>query len=181
MSGMSSVFGLVRRLLLGRLFVGRLPNAGQDLRGDNDILWDAHGSMKCGNPARSWRVLSEWLMSRGDRPEDFDWLFAHTLNWDGQVISRLTESRIARLLALRRSTEALEVVAQRLRADTRFRPASAADTLSLAQIAARSGAQRISRILLSDFSTRFPGDPRVSVSEALRRRMDQEAPVRIRA
>ena len=163
------------------LWRGRPPITGQALREDSATLWDAHGSMLCGNPARSWRVLSEWLRSRGDRPEDYDWLFARMFNWDGRVISCLTESRIARLLALRRSTEVLDVLAQRLRADPRFRPSSAADTLSLAQIAARSGAQRISRILLSDFSTRFPGDPRVSVSEALKRRLAEPAPARIRA
>jgi hypothetical protein len=72
-------------------------------------------------------------------------------------------------------------VAQRLTVDPHFRPCSAADTLSLAQIAARGGAQRISRILLSDFGVRFAGDPRVSVSEALKRRLNQQAPARMRA
>jgi hypothetical protein len=146
------------------------------------VLRDAHGSMRCGNHARSWRVLSEWLRSRGDQSEDYGRLSARISHWeDGRVISRLTEARIARLLALRRSTEVLAVLAQRLSADPHFRPCSAADTLSLAQIAARGGAQRIARILLSDFSTRFPGDPRVSVSEALKRRLAQQAPAGLRA
>lgn len=152
------------------------------LRDDTGVLWDAHASMRCGNHARSWRVLSEWLRSRGDQPEDYGWLFAHISNWqDGQVISRLTEARVARLLVLRRSTEVLDVVTQRLGVDPHFRPSSAADTLSLAQIAARGGAHRISRTLLSDFSTRFAGDPRVSVSEALKRRLTQRAPAGLRA
>jgi hypothetical protein len=152
-----------------------------ELRDNGSVLWDAHGSMRCGNPARSWRVLSEWLSSRGDQPEDYTWLFARMLDWDKRVTARLTEARVARLLALRRSTEVLDVVAQRLTVDPHFRPCSAADTLSLAQIAARGGAQRISRILLSDFSVRFAGDPRVSVSEALKRRLTQQAPARMRA
>ena len=110
------------------------------------------------------------------------WLSARIFNWgDGRVMSRLTEARVARLLALRRSTEVLNVVAQRLTVDPHFRPSSAADTLSLAQIAARGGAPRISRALLSDFSVRFAGDPRVSVSEALKRRLTQQAPVGLRA
>ena len=171
-----SVFTRVRAL-----WRGRAPTAEHKLSVDSAVLWDARGSMRCGNPARSWRVLAEWLRSRGDAPEDYEWLFARIFNWDVQVISRLAESRVTRLLALRRSTEVLDVVTQRLRADPRFRPSSAADTLSLAQIAARSGAQRISRILLSDFSARFPGDPRVPVSEALKRRLDQPAPARMRA
>jgi hypothetical protein len=172
MTGTFSVFGLFRML-----WRRRAPTAKNELRDDSAMLWDAHGSMRCGNHARSWRVLSDWLRFRGDQPEDYGWLFARILDWeDGWVISRLTEARVARLLILRRSTEVLDVVAQRLRVDPHFRPSSAADTLSLAQIAARGGAQRISRTLLSDFSARFPGDPRVSVSEALRRRLAQQAP-----
>jgi hypothetical protein len=149
---------------------------------DTAVLQDAHDSMQCGNHARSWRVLSEWLRSRGDQPADYAWLSARLLDWeDSRVISRLTEARVERLLALRRSTEALQVLAQRLTADPHFRPVSAADTLMLAQIAARGGAQRISRVLLSDFSVRFAGDPRVSVSEALKRRLTEPAPVGMQA
>jgi hypothetical protein len=170
-----SLFGLFRVL--------RRPRSPSKIEpDDNAVLQDAYGSMLCGNPARSWRLLSEWLSSRGDQPEDYGWLSARIFNWeDGRVLSRLTEARVARLLALRRSTEVLNVVAQRLAVDPRFRPSSAADTLSLAQIAARGGAPRISRALLSDFSVRFAGDPRVSVSEALKRRLTQQAPAGLRA
>jgi hypothetical protein len=177
MIGTFSVFGLFRMF-----WPGRTPSANSELRDDSAMLQDAQCSMRCGNPARSWRVLSEWLSSRGDKPEDYGWLSARMFNWeDRRVISRLTEARVARLLALHRSTEVLSVVAQRLTVDPHFRPSSAADTLSLAQIAARGGAQRISRTLLSDFSVRFAGDPRVSVSEALKRRLNQQAPVGLRA
>jgi hypothetical protein len=172
-----SVFGLFRMP-----WRGRAPTAKNELRDDSAMLWDAHGSMRCGNHARSWRVLSEWLASRGDQPEDYGWLFTRMIGWeDGRVISRLTEARVARLLILRRSREVLDVVAQRLAVDPHFRPCSAADTLSLAQTAARGGAQRISRTLLSDFSVRFPLDPRVSVSEALKRRLTQQTPAVMRA
>jgi hypothetical protein len=146
------------------------------------MLWDANASVRCGNPTRSWRVLSEWLQVRGDQPADYAWLSARITEWqDRWVLSRLTQARVARLLALRRPTEVLDVVAQRLSVDPHFRPLSSADTLTLAQIAARGGALRISRILLSDFGVRFPGDPRVSISEALKRRLTQPAPVGLRA
>lgn len=160
---------------------GRTSPKGEP-EGDASVLQDAHISMRCGNPGRSWRVLSEWLMSRGDRPEDFGWLSANISNWqDGSVMARLTEARVARLLALRRSAEALKVAVQRLRLDPRFRPSSAADTLSLAQLAARGGAPRVAGILLSDFGARFSGDPRVAVSEALKRRLTEPTPVRLQA
>jgi hypothetical protein len=177
MIGTFSLFGLFR---LRR--PGKPPTTTSETHDDSAVLRDAHGSMRCGNHARSWRVLSEWLKSRGDQPEDYGWLSARIANWDDRrVISRLTEAHVARLLALRRSAEVLDVVAKRLTADPHFRPLSAADTLSLAQIAARGGAQRISRILLSDFGARFAGDPRVSVSEALKRRLTQQASAGLRA
>jgi hypothetical protein len=179
----AAMFGIVYGFI-GRPDVGRPAAALNDLRDDSAaaVLKDAHGSMRCGNHARSWRVLSEWLGSRGDQPEDYGWLSARICNWpDERVVARLTEARIARLLALRRSVEVLDVVAQRWTVDPHFRPSSAADTLGLAQIAARGGAQRISRILLSDFGVRFAGDPRVSVAEALKRRLTQSVPARMRA
>jgi hypothetical protein len=177
---MIGTFSLFARFRILR--PARPPTTKAEPCDNTAVLRDAHGSMRCGNHARSWRVLSEWLRSRGDQPEDYAWLSARIFNWeDGRVISRLTEARVARLLALRRSTAVLAVVAQRLSADPHFRPCSAADTLSMAQIAAQGGAQRISRILLSDFSARFPGDPRVSVSEALKRRLTQQAPAGVRA
>jgi hypothetical protein len=163
-------------------WTGRPPITTSELRDDGAVLHDAHNSLRCGNPVRSWRVLSEWLKSRGDLPEDYGWLYARVSTWEDRwVISRVTEARVARLLALRRSAEALNVAAQRLTVDPRFRPSSAADTLTLAQLAARSGALRIARALLSDFGARFADDPRVSVSEALKRRLTQPAPARMRA
>lgn len=176
MFGTLSVFALFRRPWR------RTSAAKRELRDGSAMLWDAQSSMRCGNPARSWRVMSQWLRSRGDQPEDYGWLSTQIIDWeDRRVISWLTEARITRLLTLKRSTEALSVVAERLRANPRFRPISSADTLSLAQLAARSGAQRISQILLSDFSACFPADPRISVVEALKRQLAQPAPARMRA
>jgi hypothetical protein len=52
--------------------------------------------------------------------------------------------------------------------DPAFRPKSAADTLSIAQLAARGGGNpRLAKVLLSDFAARFAGDPRVAVAAAL--------------
>jgi hypothetical protein len=177
--GMFGAFSPLRRFL--NLWHATPPTKGEP-RDDTAMLWDAHASMRCGNHARSWRVLSEWLKSRGDQAADYGWLSARIFDWeDGRVISRLAEARIARLLALKRSTEVLNVVAQQLIVDKHFRPSSAADTLSVAQIAARGGAPRISLALLSDFGARFAGDPRVSISEALKRRLSQQPPARMRA
>jgi hypothetical protein len=141
----------------------------EDLRENDKLVLDAYCLMRAGSHVKSWQVLAEWLKSRGDTPEDYRWLCERTVTWDDpRYITRLTEELVARLLALKRSGEALDVVANRLNLDQGFRPKSAADTLSIAQLAARGGgAPRVARALLSDFAARFAGDPRVPVADAL--------------
>jgi hypothetical protein len=141
----------------------------EDLRQHEKQVLDAYGLMRAGSHVRSWQVLAEWLKSRGDAPDDYRWLCEHTVTWDDpRYITRLTEEHVARLLVLKRTGEALDVVAQRLNLDPSFRPKSAADTLGLAQLACQGGGNpRVARALLADFATRFAGDPRVPVAAAL--------------
>jgi hypothetical protein len=141
----------------------------EDQRQNDKLVLDAYGLMRAGSHVKSWQVLADWLKSRGDTPEDYRWLCERTVTWDDpRYVTRLTEEFAARLLTLKRSGEALDVVAQRLKLDPGFRPKSAADTLAIAQLAAGGGGvPRVARALLSDFATRFADDPRVSVAAAL--------------
>jgi hypothetical protein len=141
----------------------------EDLRQHEKQVLDAYGLMRAGSHVKSWQVLAEWLKSRGDAPDDYRWLCERTVTWDDpRYITRLTEEHVARLLVLKRTGEALDVVAQRLNLDPSFRPKSAADTLGLAQLACQGGGNpRVARALLADFATRFAGDPRVPVADAL--------------
>ncbi|HEY2530944.1 MAG TPA: hypothetical protein VGJ20_23935 [Xanthobacteraceae bacterium] len=136
---------------------------------DKQVL-DAYGLMRAGSHVKSFQMLEDWLKSRGHAPEDYRWLCERTLSWDdSRYVTRLTEEHVARLLTLKRTGEALDVVAQRLRLDPAFRPKSAADTLSIAQLAARGGGSpKVARTLLSDFAARFAGDPRVATAMALK-------------
>ena len=166
------------------LFLGSNHRRSDREEGDKDgrqeaeaVVIDAYRSMRASNPVRSGRVLADWLRSRGDQPEDYAWLSSRIKNWeDPRIITRLTEERVARLLALKRAREVLDVVSRRLTVDAYFRPKSAADTLSAAQLAARDGGKpQVARILLSDFATRFEGDPRVTVADTLRRHLSSHA------
>jgi hypothetical protein len=145
----------------------------EDLRHNEKLVLDAYGLMRANSHVKSWQVLADWLKSRGDTPEDYRWLCERTLTWDDpRYITRLTEELVARLLILKRSGEALDVVAKRLDLDQSFRPKSAADTLSVAQLAYQGGGKpKVARALLSDFAARFAGDPRVAVAEALAHRL----------
>jgi hypothetical protein len=139
-------------------------------RESDKCVLDAYGLMRAGAHVKSFQMLEDWLKSRGNTPEDYRWLCERTLTWDDpRYITRLTEEYVARLLTLKRTGEALDVVVQRLSMDPAFRPKSAADTLIIAQLAARGGgASKVARTLLTDFAARFAGDPRVATAEALR-------------
>jgi hypothetical protein len=142
----------------------------QTQREDDKMVHEAYGMMRASAHLKSFQMLEDWLKNRGNTPEDYRWLCERTLSWDDpRYVTRLNEEFIARLLTLKRTGEALDVVTQRLDLDPSFRPKSAADTLVIAQLAARGGgASRVARILLSDFGTRFAGDPRVATALALK-------------
>jgi uncharacterized membrane protein YGL010W len=142
----------------------------QTLRENDQLVHEAYGLMRAGAHIKSFRMLEDWLKGRGYTPEDYRWLCERTASWDDpRYVTRLTEELIARLLMLKRTGEALDVVGQRLNLDPSFRPKSAADTLSVAQLAASGGgAPRVARILLSDFAARFAGDWHVATAQALK-------------
>jgi hypothetical protein len=142
----------------------------QTQRENDELVHEAYGLMRAASHIKSFQMLEDWLKSRGNAPEDYLWLCKRTLSWDDpRYVTRLTEELTGRLLTLKRTGEALDVVTQRLNLDPNFRPKSAADTLTIAQLAARGGgASRLARILLSDFATRFAGDPHVTTALALK-------------
>jgi hypothetical protein len=148
---------------------GEAKQRKQDLRQDEKIVLEAYGLMRAGSHTKSWQMLIDWLKSRGNGPEDYRWLCERVATWDdSRYITRLTQEQVERLLTLKRTGEALDVVVKRLERDSGFRPKSAANTLDIAQLAARGGGvPRVARVLLSDFAARFAGDPRVAEAKTL--------------
>ncbi len=145
----------------------------EDLRGSEKAVTDAYGSMRAGSHTQAWQQLQAWLTSRGSAPDDYLWLCGRVAAWgDPRYITRLTEDHVDRLLTLKRTGEALDVVARRLGDDPAFRPKTAAATLAVARLAVAGGATpRVARTLLSDFSARFAGDPSVIAADALARHL----------
>ena len=145
----------------------------QELRQSEKEVLEAYGQMRAGSHTRAWELLQAWLAGRGRAPDDYRWLCGRVATWgDPRYVTRLTEDYVDRLLTLKRSGEALDVVAGRLAGDPSFRPKSAAATLEVARIAAAGGAKpSVARTLLSDFPTRFAGDPCVAAAAALARHL----------
>jgi hypothetical protein len=150
----------------------------EQLRRDDAMVHEAYGLMRADSHLKCWQTLTAWLEARGSQPQDYRWLCERTTSWDDpRYVTRLTEESIERLLVLERTGEALEVVDARLKLDPAFRPKGAADTLRLAQLAARGGGMpRVARALLSDFGARFPGDPRTTAAENLKNHLGSSAP-----
>jgi hypothetical protein len=150
----------------------------EETRQNEKHVLDAYGLMRAGKHVKSWEALTDWLKSRGFSPEDYRWLCERTASWDDpRYATRLTEEHVARLLTLKRTGEALDAVAQRLIVDPNFRPKSAADTLTIAQLAARGGGTpKVARTLLSDFAARFAGDPRIPEADALKAHLEPHTP-----
>lgn len=147
----------------------------QELRRSEKEVMDAYGQMRAGAHIDAWQHLQSWLAARGHAPEDYRWLCGRVATWgDPRYITRLTEDYVDRLLTLKRTGEALDVVAARLADDPTFRPKSAAATLQIARIAVTGGGTpRVARALLADFPTRFAAaDPSVPAAQALARQLE---------
>jgi hypothetical protein len=133
------------------------------------LVHEAYGLMRSGQHVKCWELLQRWLAEHDHAADAYPWICESVASWDDpRYLTRLTEDHIERLLTLKRSGEALDLVTERLRTDPAFRPKTAASTLAIAQLAARGGgAPKVARALTSDFAVRFPGDPRTAVAAAL--------------
>ncbi|HEV7614154.1 MAG TPA: hypothetical protein VGO37_19915 [Steroidobacteraceae bacterium] len=145
----------------------------QTLRESEKEVWDAYGQMRAGAHTRAWELLQKWLAAHGNAPDDYRWLCGRVAAWDDpRYVTRLTEDYVDRLLILRRTGEALDVVAARLIQDSAFRPKSAAATFEVARLAAAGGGRSgVARALLADFPERFAGDPSVPAAAVLARHL----------
>jgi hypothetical protein len=146
-----------------------------ELRESVNTVTDAYGQVRVGAHTKAWAMLQAWLASQDHAPEDYRWLIERVAVWpDPRYATRLSEEYVDRLLQLKRTGEALDAVRERLRVDRAFRPKSAAATLQIARLAAHgSGASGVARVLLSDFSARFAGDPLVEPADALARHLGE--------
>jgi len=146
-----------------------------DERQSDRIVTEVYGLVRVGEHIKAWKMLHEWVTSRGSALADYRWLLPRVTAWpDMRYANRLAEEFVARLLTLRLTGEALDVVTQRVRLDASFRPKSANATFQIAQLAARGGgASGVARVLLKDFGTRFPHDPHVEAANALLRHLGE--------
>jgi hypothetical protein len=144
------------------------------IREDERTVTEAYGLLRAREHVKSWNLLQSWLANHDHNPDAYRWLCDRVAHWnDSRYANRLTEELVSRLLAGRRTGEAIDAVSHRLEADATFRPASSADTLAIAQLAAKGGKIRVARMLLADFASRFPADPRQPIVDTLAKHLER--------
>ncbi len=150
----------------------------QEMKDAERIVTEAYGLMRVDSHIKSWQLLKEWLSSRGNAPEDYQWLC--------ERVSRLGRSSLHNPPDRGARRSAAHPEAHRRRPGCRgaalgrrseLSAQNRRGHLSLAQMAVGGGgAPRVARTLLTDFATRFAGDPCVPAAEALARHLGSTAP-----
>ena len=84
---------------------------------------------------------------------------------------RREEQHEQKLREIREQVANGRLVIRKMTADPQFRPKTSAETLAVAQLAAKSGHARLARALLADFAARFKGDARIPAAYALKQRL----------
>jgi len=144
-------------------------------RESDRLVTEAYGLVRVGQHVAAWKLLQDWLTSRGFDVEDYRWLLPRVTAWpDMRYANRLTQEYVARLLTLRLTGEALDAVSARVKLDASFRPKTANATFTVAQLATQGGGtSSVARVLLTDFGSRFPNDPRLEAANALLRQLGE--------
>lgn len=121
-----------------------------------------------GAHANAWKTVLALVGQGSDPIVELRWVYQRAAQWpDGRLADRLARELVPRLLAKRLTGEALDLVRERLRKDTGFRPTGSADLLTLVHLARTAGDRATARLLLQDFSKLYPDDPAQAVVDRL--------------
>lgn len=108
-----------------------------------------------------------------DPLDELAWLYERAARWpDSRLAEKLAQQLLPRLLAKRRTGEALDLMRARLKVNDHFRPQSAAELLQVATLARDAGQRVTARKLLSDAEQRYPCDPALRAIQSLARQLD---------
>ena len=118
----------------------------------------AYMKFRVGKPSEGWQEIQAWLTSRhaGHDPDDHLLLehravLAVAARWDDvRAADKLTNELVELYFARRQTGRALDIVEERLASNPGFKPAHAAHTRRLAELAAAAGKRALRRRLVPD-------------------------------
>jgi hypothetical protein len=97
----------------------------------------------------AWQALIEQVTASSDAIAELQHIYRRALAWpDQRLADRIAQEQITRLLAARRTGEALDLTRDRLAAQPTFRPRTAGETRRIAELARAAGDRRTEHRLL---------------------------------
>jgi hypothetical protein len=130
---------------------------------------DVYSHWRSGNHVEAWQELEKKLAARKHDLDAYRRYYPVIAQWpDPRLANHLARDFISRLLDVKRSTEALRILRERLAVTADFRPAKGAQLVRLVHIARASGDRATARTLLSEFERHFPNDAAQPVVEQMR-------------
>ena len=121
-------------------------------------LVHAYMKYRVNKPAQGWEEIQAWLSTHGNAADPADKLLTEhrevqraALTWeDPRAGDRLTDQLVELYLQRRETGRALEVVAERLASNSRYRPADPAHAVRLAELATAAGKRGLRRQLMPE-------------------------------
>jgi hypothetical protein len=103
---------------------------------------------RSGSTRNAWAMIERRAGGGAGRLPELEWIHQRVTAWpDPRLANRVAKELLGLLLVARRNGDALEVVRARFQADARFRPATAAETIRLAELARDAGDRPLARRL----------------------------------
>lgn len=127
-----------------------------------------------GAHGNAWRTIEKHLNDSARPSDELRALFQRASQWpDQRLACRLAQELIPRLLAARRTGEALDIARAQLRAAADFRPLASADTIKLIELARDAGDRLTARTLLNGFSERYEDHVARRIAGQLARQLER--------
>jgi hypothetical protein len=115
---------------------------------------------RSGSSHNAWATIQKRAGQGAAAIPEYQWMLERMVQWPNQSLAqRVARELLGLLLAHQRNGAALQVLRVQVKADATFRPATAEQTVQLAQLARDGGEWPLARTLLSDFDARFPAHP----------------------
>jgi hypothetical protein len=115
---------------------------------------------RSGSSHNAWETIQKRAGQGAAAIAEYQWMLERMAQWPNPSLGqRVARELLGLLLAHQRHGTALQVVRAQVKTDATFRPATAEETVQLAQLARDGGEWPLARTLLSDFDSRFPAHP----------------------
>jgi hypothetical protein len=140
----------------------------EQARERNRFMEALFAQTRSGRLAEALESVRQRVLTADSAVAELSWIHDWATAWeDPRLANALAQDLLPRLLAFGRTGEALRITKARLQADPAFRPALAAQTLRLAELARAGGDRALARRLLEEFERYHPGDPACAAARRL--------------